>query len=311
MVFIIGQAKKSISINFDDDIQTIIVNPSDFSNALRLDPLPTITYTFTLIFNPIRFKSPTARFSNPIQTFSNAVGEIKILYSNGITDIYNFYYSYSDVDLEVIFTLEISVKRTKAFSDNERVSGNGLLSKSINKTEKSTINDVNDAEVPILNILGQTLIDGSDIGNVIFTIQDKYQYYCPIPPEFNKCGTYHINKLELKTTIFDKSCPKIVSVVIGNGETWYDKTEYLFDKLGKEKIGANFGDFRLRMFLYAMLKFILARILYGKFNINFLLRKYNEKFLNDLSKSRFCEALHLFTDSNSTIFGYDKYFKLC
>jgi hypothetical protein len=159
--------------------------------------------------------------------------------------------------------------------------------------------------------LGQTLIDGSDIGNVIFTIQDQFRYYCSdnIPPEFNNCGTYKIDPLELKTTIFNKSCPKIVSVVIGNGETWYDKTEYLFEKLGKEKIGSNFGDFRIQMFFYAMLKFILARILYNKFNINFLLRKYNKKFLKDLGKSRFCKALNLFLDTDSIIFGYNKYFK--
>lgn len=58
-----------------------------------------------------------------------------------------------------------------------------------------------------------------------------------------------------------------------------------------------------------MLKFILARILYNKFDINFLLRKHDQKFLNSLSKSRFCKALPLFTDTESIIFGYGKYFK--
>jgi hypothetical protein len=164
--------------------------------------------------------------------------------------------------------------------------------------------------VPILEISSQTLIDGSDVGNTIFTIQDKFQYYNEIPSEFNKCGKCNIDTSQLKITRFEKSCPKIASVVIGNEKTWYDKTEAIFLRLGKEKIGANFEDFRKRMLFYAMLRYILSRILYGKFNINFLLRKYDKRFITDLKNSRFCEAVNLFTDPTSKFFGYNDYFKL-
>lgn len=37
-----------------------------------------------------------------------------------------------------------------------------------------------------------------------------------------------------------------------------------------------------------MAKYILSRILYGDFNVKYLLRKYNEKFLFNLKKSIFC-----------------------
>jgi len=286
-LYIIGSASKNL-IN-----GKAIINQSDFSNASLLDPLPTIDFTLMT-------------FNDYIVIFSNQQGQIHVVRGETIpiaspdgktTDLYDFV-------SDEAYSIEITVNRSKRFSSEKETSPN--------VPQLLTFNNTNKIEVPILDILGQTLIDGSDIGDIIFTIKDEFQYYCTndILPKFNKCGTYNVSLSDLKTTIFHKCCPKIVSVVIGNGETWYDKTEYLFKKLGKEKIGANFGDFRLRMFLYAMLKFILTRILYNKFDINFLLRKYNERFLKDLGKSRFCEALKVLLDPNSIIFGYDKYFKL-
>ncbi len=43
-----------------------------------------------------------------------------------------------------------------------------------------------------------------------------------------------------------------------------------------------------------MIKYILSRLLYGKFNINYLLGKYNDKFLTKLSTSRFCYFMSFF-----------------
>jgi hypothetical protein len=165
--------------------------------------------------------------------------------------------------------------------------------------------------IPILNINGQTLTDGNDMGDVIFTIIDKFQYYCPdeIPPCQNKCGVYHAKESELKKTQFRQCCPKIVSVLIGEGKTAYDKLENIFITLGQDAIGVDFQTFYPRVFFYAMVKYVLGRILYGEFDINVLLRKNNEKFLKDLGKSRFCEALHIFLDCDSNVFGYDRYFK--
>jgi hypothetical protein len=169
--------------------------------------------------------------------------------------------------------------------------------------------------VPILTILGQTLVNGDDIGNVIFTIIDDRQYYCKEPlssRDDNKnfgCGVFFAKESQLKTTRFSKCCPMIVSVVKGEGKTLYEKLGDIFNTLGQDVIGVDFQTFYNRIFFYAMLKYILARILYGKFRIKFLLGKFNEQFLEDLGKSRFCAALHLFLDCDSIVFGYDKYFK--
>lgn len=283
--YIIGEASK----NFIGGVTT--VDPRDFSNSSLLDPLHTITIQL------FTFNEYMVTFSGQ-QVFVVMGEEISIGSPDGETIDRYVFYSHDGKSIDV------TIKRPKRISFNKDITPNVV---SIN----NNINSTNKIEVPILYIWGQTLIDGSDIGNVIFTIKDEFQYYGKndIPSELNKCDTYNIDSSDLKITTFQKDCPKIVSVVIGNGETWYDKTEYLFKTLGKEKIRSDFGDFRSKMFLYAMLKFILSRILYNRFNVKFLLRKYNKKFLKDLAKSRFCEALQLFLDTKSIIFGYDKYFK--
>lgn len=52
-----------------------------------------------------------------------------------------------------------------------------------------------------------------------------------------------------------------------------------------------------------MAKYILSRLLYCKFNIKYLLGKYNNTFLLDLNMSRFCAFTTFFEENN-----YNKYF---
>lgn len=192
---------------------------------------------------------------------------------------------------------------------------NMLISKQKDVHNISNYSDKNNKEcinvlIPSINILGQTSVNRSDIGDVVFTIQDKFQYYDnDIPKHENKCGIYYINPNKLKTTTFHECCPKIVSVVKGKGSTLYAKLSYTFFKLGESKIGVPLTVFYPNIFLYAMLKYILARILYGEFNIKFLLEKYNDQFLDDLRHSRFFQAIQVFEDCNSIVYNYNKYFK--
>lgn len=57
-----------------------------------------------------------------------------------------------------------------------------------------------------------------------------------------------------------------------------------------------------------MIKYLLSRLMYGTFDIKYVLNKYNKTFLKDLSNARFCNFVYLFTDPNSNIFGYEQYF---
>lgn len=59
--------------------------------------------------------------------------------------------------------MEVSVKRPKKLSSKDELSN---INKLPNINQKVSI--------PILNIFGQTLIDGNDIGNMIFIIKDAF-----------------------------------------------------------------------------------------------------------------------------------------
>lgn len=163
--------------------------------------------------------------------------------------------------------------------------------------------------VPIINIESQTFIGGSDIGNTIFKIYDEILYYDKIPESLNKCKNYEIIQNNMKATLFDLCQVDVSPVVIGTAKNLLYKTSDIYNSLGKDKIGVDFKDFRLNMLLYALLKYILARLIYGNFNTKYLLNKYYKKFLNDLQDSRFCEAYDLFMDKNSKFYGYEIYFK--
>jgi hypothetical protein len=165
----------------------------------------------------------------------------------------------------------------------------------------------NDVIVPAIFIDFQSLIDGSDIGNTTFKVIDEFQYYnhktTPIIPH-HKCKIMTSNNP--KITNFEKSCPLIVSVLEGIGNTAWEKTRYLF-----ENVVTNINDiynFFINLVKYSMTRYLLSRIIYGNFNIKYVLNKYNKRFLKDLSNTRFCNFVDLFTDPNSDIFGYEQYF---
>ena len=159
-------------------------------------------------------------------------------------------------------------------------------------------------KVPIINIYGQTKVDASDIGDVIFYIQDIIEYY-----EFRnyKAEFIYTQPQNLKITTFFEYCPKLSTIIIGDRNTLYEKLEDLFIKY-KVEIKVPFTIFYKNLFLYAMLKYVLARLLYGNFDLNYLLSQNNSKFLKKLSRSRFCSFISIFEDCNSIIYGYNKYF---
>jgi hypothetical protein len=173
-----------------------------------------------------------------------------------------------------------------------------------------TANTCGNLRVPIVNIIGQTTIDFCNVGDVIFTICDEFTYYKeqPLPPS-DRCEVIYAKPEQIKQTKFHKCCPPMEIVVKGKGATLYDKAVYLYNSMASS-IGPSFYTFYFNLILYGMAKYILARILYGKFDLKYLLNKYNEKFLKDLGESRFCEFILVFEDCQlSPVFGYQRFFK--
>ena len=132
---------------------------------------------------------------------------------------------------------------------------------------------------PQIFISSQLLIDKSDIGKTIF---------------------YVISKVE---NIFDKSYPKIVNVLKGEGKTMWDKVNNLYITYQPEILGL---DFLSNVIQYSMLKYILGELLYGEFDKKYILNKYNDQLLKDLKNSEYKNFLPFFTTSEYK--DYYKYF---
>ena len=166
--------------------------------------------------------------------------------------------------------------------------------------------------VPIITISGQSMLDGSDVSDMTFRIFDEFTYYeeeCIVSSK-NKCQLSRLKCADLQETKFIKCCPWMVSVVRGKGCTLREKLEYLISKnLQPNNIGIN--EFLYNIIFYGMTRYILSRLLYGKFCIHFLLEKYYERFIRDLGRSRFCRFVEFFedcSDPNNNFVGYEKFF---
>lgn len=168
--------------------------------------------------------------------------------------------------------------------------------------------------VPSILIQGQTTFSGEDIADIKFTISDTRTYYDHKPLINTECGIYKATPDQIQLTIFQKCCPEIslFPVLRGKGDTAFDKAMFLFKQESQEfQDTVGFYQFYYKnLILYAMSKYILSYILYGKFSMKFLLQKYNEQFFIDLGMSRFCGAVKIFNDDQQ-LGCYNKYFKKC
>lgn len=109
---------------------------------------------------------------------------------------------------------------------------------------------------------------------------------------------------------FRECCPFIVSVIRGEGCTLKQKAQNIYP--GMDVIGISFTTFYNRLIAYhlwyAALRLALLQALTGKFNIKYLLRKFDEIFIKKLTESRFCSFANIFLNCESDIFGYNRYF---
>lgn len=141
------------------------------------------------------------------------------------------------------------------------------------------LTQVNDS--PSIFIKSQLLIDYSDIGNTDF-------------------------KVILKQTeiIYEKSCPKIVSVLKGKGNDAWSKLNDIYVEYNVNIEGFSFVK---NMMEYSMVRYLFTKLLYGKFMIRYLLQNYYIKFLEDLKNSQYSNFYSYFTQGEFE--NYYKYFR--
>ena len=169
-------------------------------------------------------------------------------------------------------------------------------------------NSCGNVRVPIVTISGQTTFDGEYLADMLFTICDEFHYYKCRRLE-SCCKVNFIKPEQVLQTQFRTCGIKLENVVKGpNNLSLREKLLTIYDQF-KSILGPSFNAFYENFILYGMAKYILARVLYGDFNLDYLLKSFNKQFLNDLGNSRFCAFLELFEDCNSSVFGFNQFFK--
>lgn len=101
--------------------------------------------------------------------------------------------------------------------------------------------------------------------------------------------------------------PNSKKCVCASRKTLSQKINYLIKAFD---ISVTNYDFTYLLGFYASTRYILSGLLYGEFNVKWLLGKYYQRFLIRLANSKFYKFLIIFTNSDPEInfVGYEKYF---
>ena len=237
---------------------------------------------------------PDTNVSNIIITFDNKSDVLGDIYSEGDRYTIDLYKCIDDrLSSRCIF------QRPMQFVMNQNIMNENSLARSVDRL----------FSIPQIKIDVQTNIDGSDIGEANFNIYDDKKYYGR-ETSTKKCEKKNINESQIKITKLNKCCPYMVSVIKGKGKTLIQRVAYMYGKLNEEvKKKIPISTFYGNIILYGMVKYILAKILYGKFNIKYLLLKYSDDFFKDLRNSNFCNFINFFEQPDIKkyykVFRYD------
>lgn len=124
-----------------------------------------------------------------------------------------------------------------------------------------------------------------NLGLLTFYVYDFVKY-----PRSYFCGSEEICRGVYKS-YFSKVL-EIQTVLRGTGCTFSEKVLSLINVVN---VDVDYERFILLLSFYGSIRYILSGLLYGEFNVKYLLEKYYCQFLEDLGKSRFFRFLVLFT----------------
>jgi hypothetical protein len=173
----------------------------------------------------------------------------------------------------------------------------------------TSLSDCENVRVPAILIKAQTNSGGSDLGDAYFQICDEIQYYDKTcNDDDNTCKIRYIDTKDLKQTKFQQGNLNTVFVLKGEGHTACERLSNIYKKL-KNESEITFLEFANNIMTYVVIRYILSKLIFGDFNMEYLLGKYYNTFIDNLGKSRFCAFLEIFLDCNSIVYDYDKYFR--
>lgn len=155
-------------------------------------------------------------------------------------------------------------------------------------------------EVPTINIFAQFNLQGSNLEQAWFTVNDVKH-----PDNFCHAQPILVDPTKVvATNFFRKPCMNLV--VRGKGCTLVEKVTYLYNKFNTDP-EVLIAQFLLSIVTYGLLKYILSYLLYGKFKTSSMLSSNDERFFSDLSNSRYCHFIEAF--ESPELKGYGRFFR--
>jgi len=67
-------------------------------------------------------------------------------------------------------------------------------------------------------------------------------------------------------------------------------------------------NFTVHMSLYAYSKYILAKVIFGNFDVDYLSKCFNKEFMTALEKSDYREFSKIYTSEEIGLIGFQRYF---
>lgn len=155
---------------------------------------------------------------------------------------------------------------------------------------------------PLIYISSLTSGQGQNYGESLYTVYDIKPYSGTITCESQ---VVNINNSKYYRSQFSEF-PQINCLLVGKGCTLYQKFQSIITCYG---FTITVDQFAAKMALYALSKYILARLLYGKFSLQYLTRSFNDEFMADLHNSRFRKFEIIFVDPAFGLVGFDRFFR--
>ena len=189
---------------------------------------------------------------------------------------------------------------------------NGIVA--LNSNGVSLDND--SIEIPAITMRLQTDLRGNNLDEAAFNVFDRVAYCSNYPPTCSKsgrctntipnkrtqgCPIVKVPQNQVKMTEYSRNPIGFNKVVRGRGCTLKEKAHNINDTKLSDK------QFMLRLSVFGMLKYILGKMMFGRFDLKWLLKENEREFFNKLKENRLCRFREAFDDPE--IKGYGKYFR--
>ena len=276
-------AHGTFNLQFDYTRETNCVNPI-YTAVISPLGMPDIVYATYCIIDESLHTSVTSDgvYSRILQTGGNSDGpenyRFTIQLLNNVGNPLPIFY---DIFTEIIGN-QINGATLRGNSDVDVLGNDNAMDGPGGSQEPVNFCNVQNLPQIFINSL---VTSGNNLGDLTYSIYDTVSYSCD-PGQTSKKS---IDGIVYKSN-FGQSFP-IQTVLKGTGSTVKEKVTYIIAKFG---ITYTSSQFLLLISFYAAIRFILSFVLTGKFNIDFLLGKYYDKFLCALKNSKFYKFAKLF-----------------